>query len=139
DERLAGTIATSRGTHGPDIIGGNRGNAVEPVAGRCGDLWIGDDAPPAAVPVLDDGPLHVKGVYSVTNGPHVIGGDGRHVLESGAAPDAVVGAGHDAPRGDAANRRRGDRCGDAGPARLRGASRPGEDSGWACKGGVRGQ
>src|SRR5207249_3514973 len=79
--------------HRPNIVRGNRRDALQLVVGR---VYVGtvDYAPLTAVPVLGERPV-VRAADVPTHGPHVVGRDGGHRVEPviGVAPAGVVGVG----------------------------------------------
>src|SRR5438105_13948978 len=83
------------GTDGPDIGTRHDGHAVEIGAERPG-VGAGHDRPDRAVPVLDEGLLHVAAVGLVADGPDVVGRRSRDAAQL-VTVDAGAGAGHDGP------------------------------------------
>src|SRR5207248_1366471 len=82
--------------HRPYIVGGHAVHRGEGVVARA-NAGRGHDAPRNAVPVHGKGALHVVAVDVVADGPHVVGGDGRYIVQH-VVVRAGVGAGYNAPR-----------------------------------------
>ncbi len=85
------TGAVLKGSHGPDIMGGNLGDRTQ-TASAPWRVRTGDNPPVLPIPVLD------QGLSGAPHGPDIVGRDLGHPAQESVVSRCWVRTGNDAPR-----------------------------------------